>query len=77
MDNTQRIQQLQNRKVALLEQHGLFGGGQFVNRQFAAINTELENLGVGPDHDPSIASEEEQISVTLNKGTAITCWEVL
>lgn len=46
---SERIQELQDEKRALLDEYGLFGGGTMVTLQFQAINEALERLGVNQD----------------------------
>lgn len=40
----QRMKEIQAERVALMDNHGLFGGGQAVNQRFHALNTEYDNL---------------------------------
>lgn len=46
--NEDRIKELHRQKAALLDAHGVFGGGQAVNEMHKVINSELESLGVQP-----------------------------
>lgn len=40
----QRMKEIQAERVALLDTHGLFGGGVAINQRFNALNTEYDNL---------------------------------
>lgn len=43
----ERIKVLHGEKSKLLDQFGIFGGGELVNRMHQAINSKLELLGIG------------------------------
>lgn len=43
---SEQIKRLYEQKSELLDKHGIFGGGQNVNMQHRAINSQLESLGV-------------------------------
>lgn len=45
----EEIEQLQQKKVALLDRYGLFGGGYYINLLHLQINKELEALGINPN----------------------------
>jgi len=40
----QRMKIIQTQRVALLDKHGLFGGGPALNQKFDALNKEYDNL---------------------------------
>jgi hypothetical protein len=44
----QRVKELYAEKTALLDQYGIFGGGNFVNLMHERINKQLEQLGIKP-----------------------------
>lgn len=48
-EKEQKIKELQARKVELLNQYGLFGGGKYAADLFRSINIQLEQLGVDPE----------------------------
>lgn len=41
-----KIKELQQKKVELLDKYGLFGGGESINILHNSINKQLETLGV-------------------------------
>jgi len=49
VERENRITELYNAKVALLDKYGIFGGDAEVNRLHENINKELESLGVAPE----------------------------
>lgn len=57
-DKNKRIEELHQQKTALLDKHGVFGGGEQVNEQHRTINDELVALGV-----------ESEIEHTSKNGT--------
>lgn len=48
-DKQKKIKELQDRKLALLDEHGVFGGGDEVQQEHLSINKQLEALGVDPN----------------------------
>jgi ribulose-5-phosphate 4-epimerase/fuculose-1-phosphate aldolase len=44
-ERDEEIKKLQSHKIQLLSEHGVFGGGERVNRLFENINRQLEKLG--------------------------------
>lgn len=39
-----RLKEIQAQRVALLDKHGVFGGGQVVNRMFGRLNEQYDKL---------------------------------
>lgn len=48
-ERDEQLKELYRQKTALLDQHGIFGGGSYVNAQHNRINRQLEALGVDPN----------------------------
>lgn len=48
-ERQQEIERLRAKKVALLDKHGIVGGGEYVNQLHGVINKQLEALGVDPN----------------------------
>jgi len=45
----EEIEELYKRKAELLDEYGIFGGGEAINLEHTKINQRLESLGVNPN----------------------------
>lgn len=57
LETEEQLKEIHNKKVALLDKYGIFGGGQAVNQQFHLLNKQEDNL----------ESIKKQLEIQLNK----------